>query len=269
MPSWFFSYGTSADPKHLATEIGPVAQSHPATIQDHRLTFANYRAQWGGGTSCIVPAIGHTVLGVLHAVSTEQLALLAHADPTYGLVDKQAQSADGSVDVKVLLPLTVGDFAAPADSYVGKIRASLSAYYPVEQVDDYLKQALRRDIIFASMVAQWADEANPKREYNTLFRRLLPWHGMVRTPWGGAWATIEPGDASELYKHDEEEIAIVVAGEGEIRVDNEVRPIKKGDVVYFQPYCEHVVTNTSPKALEVLFFWWGGRDSPMWAGRPL
>jgi Cupin domain len=269
MSSWFFSYGTSADPKHLATEIGPIEDSRPGLIADHRLTFANYRSEWGGGTSCIVPARGQQVLGVLHAISSDQRERLAHADPTYGLVAKQARCAEGSVDVDVLLPHEIGEFAPPADDYVGKIRASLTAYYAVEQVDAYLKQALRRDTIFTSMVAQWADQASPKLEYNTLFRRLLPWHGMVRTPWGGAWATIAPGDASELYKHDEEEIAIVVGGAGEIRVDSEVRTIKKGDVVYFQPYCEHVVTNTSSESLEVLFFWWGGRDSPMWAGRPL
>ncbi|MEW6642396.1 MAG: cupin domain-containing protein [Pseudomonadota bacterium] len=269
MSSWFFSYGTSADPHHVAAEIGPVAESLPATIPDHRLTFANYRAEWDGGTSCIVPARGQDVIGVMHKVSSDQVELLSNADPAYGLFDKTARTATGDVDVKVLLPKIIGDFAAPADAYVGKIRAGLSAFYPIEQIDAYLKPALQRDSLFRSMVAQWADEAAPKQEYNTLFRRLLPWRGMVRTPWGGAWATIDPGTASELYKHDEEEIAIVVAGEGELRVDSNTRPIKKGDVVYFEPYCEHVVTNTSDEALEVLFFWWGGRDGTMWAGRPV
>ncbi|MGO4711411.1 cupin domain-containing protein [Bradyrhizobium sp. 2TAF24] len=269
MSSWFFSYGTSADPSHVATEIGPVAESIPATIPDHRLTFANYRAEWGGGTSCIVPAPGLDVIGVMHKVSDDQVALLSNADPTYALVDKTARTAAGTVDVKVLLPITIGEFAAPADSYVGKVRSGLSAYYPIDRIDAHLKQALQRDALFDSMVAQWVNESAPQREYNTLFRRLLPWRGMVRTPWGGAWATIDPGDASELYKHDEEEIAIVVAGEGELRVDSNTRPIRKGDVVYFEPYCEHVVTNTSSEALEVLFFWWGGRDGTMWAGRPI
>lgn len=269
MSSWFFSYGTSADPAHLTSEIGPIAQSRPGVIADHRLTFANERAAWGGGTSCIVPAHGQSVIGVQHLVSTEQLATLAIADPDYGLIEKQAQTADGLIDVHVLLPHAIGAFAAPADSYVGKIRAALAAYYPIEQVDTHLKQALQRESVFSGMVAQWADQAEPTQEYNTLFRRLLPWRGMVRTPWGGAWATIAAGEASELYKHDEEEIAIVVAGSGEMRVDNETRPIKKGDVVYFQPYCEHVVTNTSQEQLEVLFFWWGGRDGTLWAGRPV
>lgn len=269
MSSWFFSYGTSADVAHLAQEIGPIAESRRGAIADHRLTFANYRAEWGGGTSCIVPAPGQSVIGVLHRVSFAQLDQLAVADPAYHLVDKDAQTDEGEVAVKVLLPREIGAFAVPADEYVGKIRASLATNYPVAQIDQYLKQALQRGAIFTSMVAQWADQAVSKHEYNTLFRRLLPWHGMVRTPWGGAWATIAPGDASELYKHDEEEIAIVVSGEGEIRVDRDTRSIKKGDVVYFEPFCEHVVTNTSPGNLEVLFFWWGGKDSPMWAGRQI
>lgn len=269
MSSWFFSYGTSADPAHLAAEIGPITESRAGVIADHRLTFANHRDEWGGGTSCILPADGQTVIGVLHRVSTAQLAKLAVADPDYGPVAKQAQTAEGPIDVHVLLPHTIGAFAPPADAYVGQIRAALAAYYPIEQVDAHLKQALQRDSIFAGMIAQWADGATPKQEYNTLFRRLLPWKGVVRTPWGGAWATIAAGEASELYKHDEEEIAIVVAGSGEMRVDSETRPIKKGDVVYFQPYCEHVVTNTSQDQLEVLFFWWGGRDGTLWAGRPV
>nr|WP_166309277.1 cupin domain-containing protein [Bradyrhizobium sp. 2S1]MCK7664910.1 cupin domain-containing protein [Bradyrhizobium sp. 2S1] len=269
MSSWLFSYGTSVDPAHLATEIGPVAESRPGIIAGHRLTFANYRAEWGGGTSCIVPARDDEVIGVLHQISPAQLELASVANPAYGVVDKLARTDQGDVDVKVVLPREIGAFAAPADAYVGKIRAGLCTYYSVERVDAHLKKALQRDTIFTSMVGQWADEAEPKLEYNTLFRRLLPWRGMVRTPWGGAWATIAPGSASELYKHDEEEIAIIVSGEGQMRVDSEIRKIKKGDLVYFQPYCEHVVTNTSPEALEVLFFWWGGRESPLWAGRPI
>lgn len=269
MSSWFFSYGTSADPDHLAKEIGEVAESKPGTILDHRLTFANEREAFGGGTSCIVPAPGQHVIGVLHRVTDAQMAILATLDATYGLVDKSAETDAGPVAVQVLLPRTIGAFAAPADVYVGHIRAALSAFYRIGQVDAHLKQALERDAIFTSIVAQWAAEAKPNHEYNTLFRRLLPWDGLVRTPWGGAWATIDPGEASELFPHDEEEIAIVVSGEGEMRVDADIRLIRKGDVVYFQPDCEHVVTNTAQTPLEVLFFWWGGRDGTLWAGRKI
>lgn len=266
MTTWFFSYGSSTDPKLFEEEVGPVARAVPATIPGHRLAFADYRPEWGGGTSCILPSPDHQVIGTAYLLSDDQLASLGDHDPAYGFVDKTAEIEKASTPVKVLLPRSVGAFAAPSDAYVARIRAGLSAFYPIAEVDDYLKEALGRGAIFTSIVAQWADEAQARQEYNSLFRRLFPWKNMVRTPWGGAWATVSPQQSTELFVHDEEEIAIVVAGAGKLRVDDETRPVRKGDVVYFQPYCEHVVTNTSEQNLELLFLWWGGRDGSLWAG---
>ncbi|NWP15478.1 hypothetical protein GZA09_27235, partial [Escherichia coli] len=44
----------------------------------------------------------------------------------------------------------------------------------------------------------------------------------------------------------------------------------QGDLIYFEPECEHVVTNDQgEEPLVVLFLWWGGADGVAWAGRKI
>lgn len=265
--AWYFSYGISTSPERFQEEIGPVEIYRPATIRDHKLFFANYNEEWGGGTSCIVPQPGSDVLGTAYLVTQAQLDAMHAGGGGYQWSDKYATIGDVPVPVRLLLPEVIGDFAAPSDSYVAKIREGLSYHYRMIEIDAYLRAALGRQQLFRSMKARWSSEAEYPVEYNIGFRRLFPWKGVVRAPWGGAWAAIEPGTETQLYVHDEEEAAFVIAGVGEVRVDDETRPIKKGDVIYFPPDCEHVVRNTDgERPLEVLFIWWGGTDGALWGG---
>src|SRR5690349_8333093 len=104
MQTWFFSYGSSADPKQFETEVGPIVKSVASSIPDHRLTFVNARAEWGGGTSCIVPAPGDEVIGTAYLLNEDQISKLEHADATYGFIGKKAHIEGMPADVKVLLP---------------------------------------------------------------------------------------------------------------------------------------------------------------------
>lgn len=67
-------------------------------------------------------------------------------------------------------------------------------------------------------------------EYGGRFRRLYPWEGVTMPPWGGAIMTIAPGENSLPHDHDEEETFIFLSGEGAMSVDDETRPVGKGDV---------------------------------------
>lgn len=268
MSSWFFSYGSSTDPEHFVEEMGPVAAAVPARVAGHRLTFVNYRESFGGGTSAIVPAPDGFAIGTAYRIDADQRARLAIADPDYHLVPLTATIDGAETPCEVLVPRAVQGFAAPTDAYLARIRYGLSHFYPLAEVDPYLRAALERRWLFSGVPAQWMADAAPRREYNSLFRRLLPWRGVVRTPWGGAMATIDPGDSTDLFPHDEEELALVVAGSGRLALNGAERPLAEGDLIYFEPESAHVVTNTHPEApLKVLFLWWGGKDGVHWAGR--
>ncbi len=270
MGSWLFTYGSSTAPDHFIEEMGSVETVRPARVDGYRLTFVNYRGAFGGGTSAIIPAAeGHTI-GTAYRINDEQRSRLSVADPDYGLVPISAVIDGIAETAEVLVPHAIHDFAVPTDAYLARIRYGLSYFYSITEVDAYLRRALEREWLFTGVPAQWMTDARPRREYNSLFRRLLPWKGTVRTPWGGAMATISPGDATDLFPHDEEELALVVAGQGELRLNTQLRPLTEGDLIYFEPGCEHVVTNTSPSDdLKVLFLWWGGQDGEMWAGHKI
>jgi hypothetical protein len=264
---WFFAYGTSTDPEQIARDLGPIAEFKPASICDHRLFFTGNDPEWGGGTSCIVPQLGRRVIGTAYRISSNQREQLLRGGHGYEWTSKVAKVDAAMIDVGVLLPPAIGPFSLPADAYIARIRYGLSFLYPMLEVDPYLREALNRPNLFIGMLGRWVQDEIPNREYGINFRRLYPWKGIERAPWGGAWGTIAPGEDTGVFVHDEEETAIVLAGTGQLRVDRDMRAVRKGDVVYFPPNCEHVFTNNSTSDLEVLFIWWGGADAPLWAGR--
>lgn len=94
-------------------------------------------------------------------------------------------------------------------------------------------------------------------EYGGAFRRIFPWENVVNTPWGSAWMKLRPGTRSTLHAHDEKEVFIILSGEGEMTVDDETRPVGKGDVVYLPPFSRHSLKNMSQdETLELLCIWW-------------
>lgn len=85
-------------------------------------------------------------------------------------------------------------------------------------------------------------------------QELFPWEDVIDTPFGAGWMYLEPGQASHRHQHHELETFIVVAGKGEMRVDEEGVEVGPGDVVYMPPFHKHVLHNTS-ESEDLLFFW--------------
>ena len=261
MDKWFFAYGPSTGPDRFKQEFEGVAAERPASIADHQLFFSNYSEEKGGGTSCIVPSPGETVLGTAYQVDDETLRQIEAASGGKRLHARTAQIEGKPQEAWVLLPETVGEFAAPSDTYLAKVRNGLGYFYPMTMVDDYLRKAIGRQVVFDDFMIQRADEAVYNREYNCDFRRLYPWKGVVTPPWGSAVGVVDPGTATAPHFHDEEETAIVLAGQGEVTLAGKTTYLKRGDVIFFPPMGEHTILNTSPdEKLEVLFIWWGGMD---------
>ena len=100
-----------------------------------------------------------------------------------------------------------------------------------------------------------------KTEYGGVFRRLYPWADVAAPPWGSAWMTIAPGATSTRHGHDEDETFIILSGEGVMHVDDEQRPVERGDVVYLPRFSQHFLENSSASSpLELLTIWWGAPE---------
>jgi len=63
---------------------------------------------------------------------------------------------------------------------------------------------------------------------------------------------VEPGGYTPYHTHDWEHEVFVLEGEGEVKVDEKVYPIKKDSVVFVEPNQKHGFTNTGDSLLKFL-----------------
>ncbi|GAB3998669.1 hypothetical protein GCM10029992_25100 [Glycomyces albus] len=73
---------------------------------------------------------------------------------------------------------------------------------------------------------------------------------------GAGWGRVAPGVSSTSHQHDETEFFVIVAGEGELRVDGRTHPARPGTVVLFEPFESHVITNTGQADLVFFTQYW-------------
>jgi mannose-6-phosphate isomerase-like protein (cupin superfamily) len=64
------------------------------------------------------------------------------------------------------------------------------------------------------------------------------------------WVEVEPGARQVRHSHDPEQVYVVVAGEGEMFVGDDRRPVAAGDLVYVPPNTDHGIENTGETVLE-------------------
>ncbi len=98
--------------------------------------------------------------------------------------------------------------------------------------------------------------------YDALSARLAP--GTAARKLGISVDTVAPGMRSCPYHfhHAQEELFIVIEGEGTLRVAGEMLPVRAGDVVFIPPGSEypHQFINTSPQPMKYLSV--STRESP-------
>lgn len=249
----FFAYDVLTSPEVLRQELPGAAEGRPARLDDHRLAFAPE----GEEAAFLLPSPGEHVLGTAYEMTRDDAASLAR--PGSHLERRSIRLVGGEGDALVLVPDGERAAGMPSDRYLGRVREGLTSQFPVSRVDAYLKGVLGSDRLFRGMVVQPLADAVFNFEYNCQFRRLYPWKGMVRTPWGSAWGVVAPGTQTSRHGHDEEETALILAGQGEVHLEGRVQPVSRGDVIFFPPEEKHTILNTSAdEDLEVLFIWWGG-----------
>lgn len=98
--------------------------------------------------------------------------------------------------------------------------------------------------------------------YETLFARLAPDTAARRL--GASIDIVAPGKRSCPYHfhHGQEEMFVILDGEGTLRVAGELLPIRTGDVVFIPPGPKypHQIINSSPAPLKYLSI--GTREDP-------
>ncbi|MBN8501833.1 MAG: cupin domain-containing protein [Sphingomonadales bacterium] len=98
-------------------------------------------------------------------------------------------------------------------------------------------------------------------EYGCDLRRLFPWQGVCDpTYWGGAIASVRPGEATTWDCHDEMETFILIEGRGVIEIDEESEPVSACDVIVIPRNSRHRIKNEDQnRNLKFVSIYW---DSP-------
>jgi mannose-6-phosphate isomerase-like protein (cupin superfamily) len=66
---------------------------------------------------------------------------------------------------------------------------------------------------------------------------------------------LQPGSSIGVHPHGEdEEVYVILSGEGLMTVNDETRAVKTGDVIVNKPGWSHGLENTSDQPLEILVF---------------
>lgn len=116
------------------------------------------------------------------------------------------------------------------------------------------------------LIRNWRDVPRQREERAPLYAsegaRLAP--GTAARKLGATVDTVPPGMRSCPYHchHAQEEMFVILAGSGTLRVAGEMLPLKTGDVVFIPagPEYPHQIINTSDAPLEYLSI--STKDSP-------
>jgi methionyl-tRNA synthetase len=96
---------------------------------------------------------------------------------------------------------------------------------------------------------------------------VVPWPGLVAAPFSAAWAEVAPGHRSRRHMHHEAETWFVIAGDGLVKGDGEVK-VSAGDSIYLPPFSEHEIVNPlGGGPLRFLTAWWTSPEAASGAAR--
>jgi mannose-6-phosphate isomerase-like protein (cupin superfamily) len=85
--------------------------------------------------------------------------------------------------------------------------------------------------------------------------------GLAGAPFGAMICRIEPGEATDPDFHNQEELFIVVTGEGKLLAADESTELRAGDAFALPRKVEHVIENTGGEPLTFVSVWWP-KDEP-------
>ncbi|MBI4607199.1 MAG: cupin domain-containing protein [Planctomycetes bacterium] len=116
---------------------------------------------------------------------------------------------------------------------------------------------------FRSKVVRWEEAAATEHPWGE-FRRYFTGEGAGVKDVFTAVAVVKPGEAvHKAHKHAEEEFLAILAGEGVWHLDGKELPLKKGDILYVEPWVMHGCTNTGSEPLKFLVVKLSGKGVPV------
>lgn len=92
-----------------------------------------------------------------------------------------------------------------------------------------------------------------------IFEVILDSSGTSVAPFKAACFTVEPGYTTPVDSHSMREIWLVTGGSGELIYDGKIVPIRKSDIVYFEPPKSHQVRNDGTVSLVIFSVWWDAK----------
>ena len=153
-------------------------------------------------------------------------------------------AASAAVTLLVAIPLSTSALSEPAP----KLSTD-----PSPQVSPRLSTKLLR----------W-EEAQVTRDAWGEFRRFFAGEGYAVKDALAAFAVVQPGKAlHESHRHAEEEFLVIAEGSGTWSIAGKEVPLKKGDVLYVEPWVSHGCTNTSKEPLTFFVVRWNGKGVPV------
>jgi mannose-6-phosphate isomerase-like protein (cupin superfamily) len=80
--------------------------------------------------------------------------------------------------------------------------------------------------------------------------------GTCHPPFKAAIFTVKPAAESKLDVHKVFEIWLVAKGTGVLTYQHKKVSVKSGDVIYFDSFASHKITNTGKKTMQIFSIWW-------------
>lgn len=93
-------------------------------------------------------------------------------------------------------------------------------------------------------------DKSPKRQRAGLISHILLQHGdTLGNNLAITWVEVAPGHGQALHSHVPEQVYVVIAGKGRMRVGDDLADVKAGELVFIPSNVTHGIENTSSESL--------------------
>ncbi len=85
---------------------------------------------------------------------------------------------------------------------------------------------------------------------------VLPKDKLEKIPFRADYGTIKPKQMTTKHRHDEREVFFIISGNGLVESEGVIVGVESGDVIHFNPFESHTLTNTGTRDLSFLTMYW-------------
>ncbi|SFD00918.1 Cupin domain-containing protein [Chitinophaga sp. CF118] len=92
--------------------------------------------------------------------------------------------------------------------------------------------------------------------HSSVVGTLFSQYNLDNAPFKSGIFIIEPGFTSILDAHSVKECWFVFQGSGELSLEGTVKVVREGEMIFFNSFEKHQITNTGPRDIKILSIWW-------------